>query len=181
MSLEVIRPTYSAVKSVNGEVGAIEITADKLGAATVDYVDKTAKQILDNWELNLDGYATKQYVDYMLLEVPETTIFRNYYTKEEVEAKYKFYTDERIDALEIDKYALKTEIPEMPNLEPYALKTDIPETPDLTPYALKTDIPAVPNAVSGLENDVGYQTAAQVEAAISTALGNIGVAEEGAY
>lgn len=166
MSFEVIRPTYSAVKSVNGEVGAIEITAEKLGAATVDYVDKTAKQILDNWELNLDGYATKQYVDYMLLEVPETTIFKNYYTKEEVEAKYKFYTDERIDALEIEKYALKT---------------DIPETPDLTPYALKTDIPAVPNAVSGLENDVGYQTAAQVEAAITTALGNIGVAEEGAY
>lgn len=155
MSLEIIRPTYSAVKSVNGKTGAIEITAETLGAATVDYVNKTVKEAQLGGEVNLDDYATKDYVDYVILEVPETTILQNYYTKAEAEVKCRRYVDEKIDAL--------------------------PKVPDMEQYALKTDIPAVPNAVSGLENDVGYQTAAQVEAAITTALGNIGVAEEGAY
>lgn len=155
MSLEFIKPTYSAVKSVNGKTGTVEITAETLGAATVDYVNKTVKEAQLGGEVNLDDYATKDYVDYVILEVPETTILQNYYTKAEAEVKCRRYVDEQIDAL--------------------------PKVPDMTEYAKKTDIPAVPNAVSGLENDVGYQTAAQVEAAISTALGNIGVAEEGAY
>ena len=139
MSLEFIKPTYSAVKSVNGKIGNVEITAENIGAVRTQ---------------DLEGLATKKYVDEKILQVQTG------------------------GGVDLSDYALKTDIPD---LEPYALKTDIPETPDLTPYALKTDIPTVPNAVSGLQNDVGYQTAAQVEAAITTALGNIGVAEEGAY
>jgi len=42
---------------------------------------------------------------------------------------------------------------------------------DLTDYALKTEIPDVS----------GYQTAEQVEAAITAALGEIGVAEDGEF
>lgn len=48
---------------------------------------------------------------------------------------------------------------------------EIPAAPDLSGYALKTEIPSV----------AGFQTAEQVQAAITSALGEIGVAEEGAY
>jgi hypothetical protein len=48
---------------------------------------------------------------------------------------------------------------------------DAIEIPDTSAYALKTEIPDVS----------GYQTAEQVQAAITDALGAIGVAEEGAY
>lgn len=70
---------------------------------------------------------------------------------------------------------------------------DVP-TPDLTGYATETYVDdAINQALVGDGADLsdyytkdevaalGYQTAAQVEAAITTALGNIGVAEEGAY
>ena len=43
------------------------------------------------------------------------------------------------------------------------------------------NIPVVPTKVSAFANDKGYQTAAQVSAAIDAALGAIGIAEEGAY
>lgn len=79
---------------------------------------------------------------------------------------------------------------------------DIPE-PDLSDYALKSDIPNIPENVSAFNNDAGYltqhqslaayalksevpdvsafKTESQVNALISAALSNIGVAEEGAY
>lgn len=43
------------------------------------------------------------------------------------------------------------------------------------------DIPVVPTKISAFTNDSGYQTAAQVSAAITAALNAIGSAEEGAY
>lgn len=40
---------------------------------------------------------------------------------------------------------------------------------------------SIPNAVSAFENDANYQTAEQVDTAISEALAAIGVAEEGTF
>ena len=40
---------------------------------------------------------------------------------------------------------------------------------------------SIPNSVSAFENDANYQNEEQVTAAITTALNNIGVAEEGTY
>jgi len=53
----------------------------------------------------------------------------------------------------------------------YALKSEIPEEVDLTGYAKTEDIPDVSQ----------YQTAEEVETAITNALSAIGVAEEGVY
>lgn len=40
---------------------------------------------------------------------------------------------------------------------------------------------SIPNSVSAFENDANYQTAEQVETAITEALAAIGVAEEGTF
>lgn len=106
---------------------------------------------------SLEGYATKEYVDESVSNV-----------------------DVR---LQLNKYALKTEIPTVPDkvssfendagyltehqsLEGYATEKYVEEqikdinipTVDLAPYALKTDIPTVPTKVSAFENDKGYLT-----------------------
>ena len=63
MALEFIKPTYSAVKSVNGKTGEVEITAEELGAATQEYVDNKVAEVATGGTINLDAYATKKYVD----------------------------------------------------------------------------------------------------------------------
>lgn len=56
---------------------------------------------------------------------------------------------ERIDAVTngLSAYALKTQIPDMPDLSPYALKSEVPPTPDLTGYATKYEVALATNGV----------------------------------
>lgn len=55
----------------------------------------------------------------------------------------------------LNNYALKTDIPTIPDLTPYALKTDIPSAPDLSPYALKSEIPTIPDLTDyALKSDI---------------------------
>ena len=65
----------------------------------------------------------------------------------------------------------------------YYKKTEIDELiPDTSTFALKTDIPDVSGFTTMTAVEAkGYQTEAQVNALITTALNNIAVAEEGSY
>ena len=56
---------------------------------------------------------------------------------------------ERIDAVtnRLSAYALKTQIPDMPDLSPYALKSEVPPAPDLTGYATKYEVALATNGV----------------------------------
>lgn len=56
---------------------------------------------------------------------------------------------ERIDAVTngLSAYALKTQIPDMPDLSPYALKSEVPPAPDLTGYATKYEVALATNGV----------------------------------
>ena len=65
----------------------------------------------------------------------------------------------------------------------YYKKTEVDELiPDTSTFALKTDIPDVSGFTTMTAVEAkGYQTADQVNALITTALGAIGVAEEGSY
>lgn len=191
-------PLDAPVMSVNGKLGEVVLSAEDVGAlpntteipsieglATEDYVDKavnnipkvdltdyaTKKYVEDAVEgiviPDLNGYATEAYVD---KKVSEAQIgggdvdLSNYYTKSQ--------TDAAINAAKPDlsKYALKTEIPSTAGL---ATETYVNNS--LSNYYTKSQ-------VEGLIPDVsGYQTAAQVQTAINSALSAIGVAEEGRY
>lgn len=151
-------PIESPVESVNGKTGAVELTAEDVGALPADTVlpDTT-------------GLATEKYVDEKIQEAQLSggdveVDLSNYYTKSETDEKIKA----AVDAIEIPE-AGETD------LSNYYTKSEvdalIPAAPDLSNYALKTEIPDVS----------AYQTAEQVQAAITSALGNIANAEEGAY
>lgn len=166
MQLEFIKPIYSAVKSVNGMTGDVVIDVPKT---------------------DLTGYATEEYVAKKVAEAALSggdVDLSAYYTKSETEAKI----DEKIAAIpEVDlrDYAKKTEIPDVSNFATQVYVNEaiaaieFPST-DLTGYAtedfVKAEIEKIPQP--DLKD---YQTADQVQAAITTALGEIGVAEEGAY
>lgn len=127
-----------------------------------DYYTKTeTKELIPS----IDGLATVSYVDEKFNSVEVDVDLSNYYTKSEVEGLIPTIPDH-------SQYALKSEIPKPVDLSGYALKTDIP---DHSQYALKTDIPDHSQfAVKGDIPDVSqYQTATQVAAAISTALGDV--------
>jgi hypothetical protein len=68
MALEFIKPTYSPVKSVNGMTGdvVIEIPSHE-GLATETYVNEAINNI-DIPEVDLNGYATEEYVDRKISE-----------------------------------------------------------------------------------------------------------------
>lgn len=145
-----------------------DINVDLTGYATEEYVQEQIAGI-EIPEVDLTGYATEKYVDEAIaaIEIPEAggdVDLSNYYTKSETDEKIK----SAVDAIEIPE-AGETD------LSNYYTKTEvdalIPATPDLSNYALKSEIPDVS----------GYQTAEQVQAAITTALGDIANAEEGAY
>lgn len=179
MQLEFIKPIYSAVKSVNGMTGDVVIDVPKTdltGYATEEYVaKKVAEAALSGGDVDLSAYYTKSEteakIDEKIAAIPEVDL-RDYAKKTEIPDVSNFatqvYVNEAIAAIEF---------PEGADLTGYAtedfVKAEIEKIPqpDLKDYALKTDVPDVSN----------YQTADQVQAAITTALGEIGVAEEGAY
>ena len=137
-----------------------------------------------NVDVDLTGYATEEYVNDAIsaINIPDTSGF---ITMEDVEAK---------------DYALKTDIPDTSG---YALKSDIPDTSglateqyvddaisainipevDLSNYYNKEEVDAKIPDTSGLTTMAaveakGYQTEAQVNTLINTALG---VIENGTY
>ena len=61
---------------------------------------------------------------------------------------------DKVDAINIDDYALKSEIPVVPSLDDYALKSEIPSLDD---YALKSEIPSMDNYYTKeeIENKIG--------------------------
>lgn len=101
---------------------------DKIDANMGEYVQDYLKE--NPPEVDLTGYATKDYVNKAVAAIPQPDM-TDYYTKSEV----------------------------------------VELIPDTSGFALSSEIPDVS----------AYQTAAQVEAAINSALGAIGVAERGAY
>ena len=82
MQLEFIKPSYSAVKSVNGQVGDVKLNAKDVGAATEAYVDMA----VSNVDVDLTGYATEAYVDKKVAEAATggTIDLEAYATKEYV-------------------------------------------------------------------------------------------------
>lgn len=134
----------------------------------------TLLEMIENIEVgpggnvDLDGYATEEYVDNAVANVKVD--LTGYATEK--------YVDDAIDAIEIPKTDLTGYATEK-YVDDAIEAIDIPET-DLTGYATEK---YVDDAIAGIDiPDVSaYQTAEQVQTAISTALNAIGVAEEGAY
>lgn len=204
-----IKNAERVVNSVNGMTGEVILNIPSVeGLASKEYVERRVAEVQLGGEVDLTVYATKDYVDDMIAEMAENGILEPYatkeqvaadhytknevYTKDEVEVKYKAYVQAELSEFEVpmpdlSDYYTKSEtdakITEVVNAIPevdftgYATEEYVRQAveaipqPDLTAYALKTDIPDVS----------GYQTAEQVQTAITEALGAIGVAEEGAY
>ena len=187
---------------VNTAVGNIDIPeVDLTDYATKEYVgQEIAKAQLADSDVDLSGYYTKSETDAAIksavdaidIPEPEKVDLSNYYTKSE--------TDSAIDtkiaaipAVDLSDYALKSEIPSTTGLatEKYVddaiANLDIPEAEvDLSNYYTKSEvdalIPTVPDTsgfvtMSEVEAK-GYQTEAQVNTLINTALG---VIENGTY
>ena len=112
MALEFIKPTYSPVKTVNGQTGdvIIEIPSHE-GLATEAYVDAAIANIpevdLENYatvaeleraianvEVDLTGYATEDYVNRKVEEVAAGDIDLTDYAT-------KTYVDEAVAAIDI--------------------------------------------------------------------------------
>lgn len=151
------------VNSVNGKSGAVNLTAEDVGALS-KYTEIPSSEDFATKE-QLRDYATTDYVDEAIIQFPETGIMKNYYTKTETDIAYKNYFEERID---------KIEVPE-PDLTGYAKEeyvdeaiAAIPEV-DLTGFYDKEEIDTM---------IAGYQTEEQVKALITAELG---VIENGTY
>lgn len=56
-----------------------------------------------------------------------------------------------ITAAALTPYALRSELPQIPDLSGYALKSEIPQLPDLSAYARKSELPSVAGLVSNTE------------------------------
>lgn len=172
IDINFISPTGGLVKSVNGKTGNVVLTAlDIQGTATEEYViAKIAEaQLAEGGEVDLTAYATKDYVNQQIdgIEIPEPADLTNYYTKAETDTAIST----AIGAIEIPEGGSA-------DLSNYYTKSEvdalIPEEVDLTGYALKTEIPDVSGftTMSAVEAK-GYQTADDVNALITTAIGNI--------
>lgn len=111
----------------------------------------------------------------------------NYYTKEETDRQI----DNAIDGIDVDLTGYATEryvndaisaieIPEETDLSNFYNKQEVDALiPDITGFALKTEIPDVSGFTTmNAVEEKGYQTEAQVNTLINTALG---VIENGTY
>ena len=160
-------------------------TAQLEGYATEAWVEDRISQVqagdvnLDNYYTKAEtlalipdtsGFATTEYVDNAIAGVEGgggSGDLANYYTKAETNAAI----DQAITANQPDltKYYTKSEVDTLiANAE---IGGGDGPTIDLSLYALKTDIPDVSNFITMSDVEAkGYQTAAQVQAAINEAL-----------
>lgn len=134
---------------VDDAIEAIDLTP----YATKVYVDEEIAAIHIP---SLEGYATEQFVQDEIAKIPEVDL-TGYATEQYVQEEIG-----KIPEVDLTGYAKETWVDEQ--LEPYALKTEIPDVSNFTTMA----------AVE----EKGYQTEAQVNTLIDTALG---VIENGSY
>lgn len=116
--------------------------------------------------VDMTNYYTKAETNALLDGIEVEADLSNYYTKAETDAAIKAQTPD----VDLTGYATEKYVNDAIGAIPQ---------PDMNKYALKTDIPNTSNFITiGDVEAKGYQTAAQVEAAINTALGGI---ENGTY
>ena len=120
-------------------------------------------------EVDLTGYATEEFVNEAIgaIDIPEVDL-SNHYTKAETNTAIS-QAISAIPGTDLSNYYTKSETNTaiqnaQPNLAPYALKTEIPDVSGFT--------------TMGAVEQKGYQTEAQVNSLINTALG---VIENGSY
>lgn len=168
---------YATEQYVQDEIAKIPET-DLSNYATKKYVDDA----VDNIDVDLTGYATEKYVQEQIenIEIPEATG-----GKEEVYVGTEEPTDsealiwinpdgEGSGELATKDYVDKQIAASMPevDLSNYYTKQ---ETQEYVANSLKSYVTAEQL------NNKGYQTANDVTAAINSALGAIGIAEEGTF
>lgn len=120
--------------------------------------------------INLNGYATEQYVDEKIDSAIAGDIdLSNYYTKSEVDEAIANIDVSDVD-VDLSNYYTKTETETYVSgkiAEAQLSGGDV----DLSAYALKTDIPDVSGFTTMTAVEAkGYQTADQVQTAINEAL-----------
>lgn len=153
--IELIKPVYSAVKSVNGQIGEVELTAKDVGATTEEVViQKIAEAQLSGGDVDLSAYYTKTETDAAISEAVENIDIpapdlSGYATEQ--------YVDEAIAGVDVD-------------LTDYAKKEYVDEAiagveVDLTGYATEQ---FVNDAVAAVDVDLtGYATEKYVDDAIA--------------
>lgn len=193
---------YVAVKIAEAQLAESDV--DLSGYYTKSETDKAITNAIDNIdfpETDLSDYATKNYVEQELnkIEVPslEGYATENFVNQEIAKATLGgevdlsgYYTKTETDAA-IKEAVEAVEVPEAADLTGYATEKYVDTaisniehpTTDLSNYYTKSEVDSKIPDVSGYTTmsaveDKGYQTAAQVETAINTALG---VIENGSY
>lgn len=128
--------------------------------ATEEEVAQINKNTADIQEIQSKGYATEKYVDDAIAAIPEVDL-TPYATKK--------YVDDAVSNIDIPDVDLSN----------YATKEDTKKLAD----DIRANWQAIEKNTLDIKNiqEAGYQTAAEVETAITNALDAIGVAEEGAY
>lgn len=128
--------------------------------------------IIKEGTADLTNYYTKNETDTIIDSAIQGIDLTDYATKTELEQYDKsFEVDAKIAAIEIPEVDLTGYAKESwvtGQLEPYALKSEIPDTSN---FATKGEIPSIE----------GLATETYVTNSITTALSNIGVAEERSY
>lgn len=155
-------------EAVNSYLEENPITVDLTGLATVSYVDEKFSSI-EVPDVDLTGYATE---DFVKTEIQKAQLsggdvevdLSNYYTKSEV-----------------DKKISNIELTPGPVGQPGKDGADGAPGKDGEDYVLTEDDKAEIAGLVEVPDVSGFQTAEQVQAAITAALGEIGVAEEGVY
>ena len=147
----------TAAEAAIAAVESIENKADKSEVESLAQVvaGKVDSSVVDTLSQKVDSKADKADVD-------------NKADKSVVDALVG-----KVDSIDMDKYALKTDLNDYANKQFVAdeiAKIEIPEGADLSDYAkkqfvtdeiAKLDIPTVPTNVSAFTNDAGYLTAHQ--------------------
>lgn len=176
MALEFIKPTYSPVKTVNGQTGDVIIEMPSIeGFATEAYVDKKVAEAATGGEINLDAYATKDYVDDAIAAIPSTPggdiDLSDYATKDELNGMNNYFTD---------TYATKTYVDEAIANVPSAPGGDV----DLSDYYTKSEIDEKIGELPVIEDEEGinlvntvvdfvYVATSQVEGYVASVEANI--------
>lgn len=170
---------YATEQYVQDEIAKIDIPETDLSDyATKKYVDDAVKDV----DVDLTGYATEKYVQEQIeqIEIPEATG-----GKEEVYVGTEEPTDSEAliwinpDGESSGELATKAYVDEQ-------IAASMPEV-DLSNYYTKQETQEyVANSLKAYVtaeqlNNKGYQTANDVTAAINSALGAIGIAEEGTF
>lgn len=139
----------------NGQVDKAD-DADKLGGKSPEHY--ASKEDIPS----LDGYATEDFVEKAIKEIPEVDL-SDYATKGEIPTKVSELENDKgylTEHQSLDEYAKKEELPTVPT-KVSAFENDkgyLTEHQSLEAYAKKEEIPVIPTKVSSFENDKGYLT-----------------------